>query len=341
MWKSVLAAGAALALTQFAAAQVQTATMNAQTSVFNGNTRGYYFISPADITIVGVNVLPATGSANTHQNFAVLHFTGNVPPPTYSTTTNAFTQLALGLDLPSNAFQPVNVPVLTGDVIGIYGNTAAAAGTTTGQNSYAGVVQQTTTIAGNPVNLFRSGMQFHLGSTTSPAGMHDVWYENNFNITRIEFQYTVGGQPPTAYCTAGTSTNGCNPSISADNQPSVSLANGCTITVAGVEGQKSGIIFYGIDNTGFSPAGWGLGGTSLLCVKPPTQRTVSQPSGGTAALCDGALVLDWNAWQTANPLALGNPWVAGQKVFAQGWYRDPPAVKTTNLSDGLEMTYAP
>jgi hypothetical protein len=341
MWKFVLAASAALASSTIASAQTQVASMGAQTSVFSGSTRGYYFTAPADITIVGVKVLLPTGSANTHQNFAIVHFTNNVPPPTYSQVTNAFTQLALGLDLPSNVFQPVNVPVLTGDVIGIYGNTAAAAGTTTGQNSYAGVVQQTTTINGNVVNLYRSGMQFHLGSATSPQGMHDVWYENNFNITRIEFEYTVGGAPPTSYCTAGTSTNGCNPAISASAQPSVSQANACTLTVANVEGQKSGIVFYGIDNTGFSPAGWGVGGTSYLCVKPPTQRTYSQPSGGTIGLCDGTLTLDWNAWQLANPAALGNPWAAGQKVYAQGWYRDPPAVKTTNLSDAVEMTYVP
>jgi hypothetical protein len=78
-----------------------------------------------------------------------------------------------------------------------------------------------------------------------------------------------------------------------------------------------------------------------LCVKSPTQRTVVQSSGGTAGACDGQLVLDWNAFQTANPASLGNPWMAGDKVFVQGWYRDPPAVKTTNLTDAVELTYVP
>jgi hypothetical protein len=31
----------------------------------------------------------------------------------------------------------------------------------------------------------------------------------------------------------------------------------------------------------------------------------------------------------------------GNKAYVQAWFRDPPAVKTTNLSDGLELTYQP
>jgi hypothetical protein len=342
MFSRIFGAAAALVLVASASAQTQTATVGAQTGTFNGNTRGYWFTAPADFTITGVQVQLQTGSANTFQNFAIVHFTGNTPPPTYSTTTNAFTQVALGLDLAQNVYQPVNVAVATGDVIGIYGNTAVSAGTTTGSNSYAGVAQQTTTIAGFTVNLNRSGMQFHLGSATSPGGMHDLWQEpSSFNITRIQFEYTTGPGAPVVYCTAGTSTNGCLASISASAQPSVSQSNACTISIANVEGQKSGLIFYGVDNTGFTPTSWGVGGLSYLCVKAPAQRTLSQSSGGTIGQCDGSLALDWNAFQLANPTALGNPWSTGASVFAQGWYRDPPAVKTTNLSDAVELTYVP
>jgi hypothetical protein len=150
-----------------------------------------------------------------------------------------------------------------------------------------------------------------------------------------------GAAAPTAYCTAGTSTNGCVPSISATDQPSVSQATTCVIDVTGVEGQRSGILFYGIDNSGFAPLPWGSGGASFLCVKPPTQRTPAQSSGGTVAACDGALTLDWNAFQTSFPGSLGNPFSPGDKVYVQGWYRDPPAVKTTNLTDAVELTYVP
>jgi formylglycine-generating enzyme required for sulfatase activity len=146
-------------------------------------------------------------------------------------------------------------------------------------------------------------------------------------------------QSPTPYCTAGTSTNGCTPSINANVQPNTANTAGCVITTSGVEGQKQGIVFYGVDNTGFTPAPWGAGSTSFRCVKPPTTR-IGSPlnSGGTAGLCDGSYVINWDAFQAANPTALGNPWVLGDKVFVQSWYRDPSAVKTSNLSNAIELT---
>ncbi len=150
----------------------------------------------------------------------------------------------------------------------------------------------------------------------------------------------VGGPPPVVYCTAGTSTNGCVPSIAATNQPSLTQAAPCTISVSNVEGQKSGLVFYGIDNACFTPNPWGSG-SSFLCVKSPTFRSGAQASGGTTAVCDGTMTLDWNAFQFTHPGALGNPWSVGAKVYAQGWYRDPPAPKTTALSDALVLIYEP
>ncbi|MBM3987389.1 MAG: hypothetical protein FJ294_05475 [Planctomycetes bacterium] len=149
--------------------------------------------------------------------------------------------------------------------------------------------------------------------------------------------FDTGPALPVAYCTAGTTTNGCNATISATANPSVTAAVPCTINVANVEGQKSGLIFYSI--TGRQSAAWNA--SSFLCVKAPTQRTTTQNSGGTVGACDGTLTLDWNAFQAANPTALGNPWAAGSLAQAQAWFRDPPAGKSTNLSNGIEMTYVP
>jgi hypothetical protein len=131
-------------------------------------------------------------------NFAIVIFDGAVAPPAFPTTTNAFSQVALGLDVPSGGFAGVNAAVAAGDVVGVYGNTAPTVGTTSGANSYTPNVQAQTMIDGNTVDLFRSGMQFHLGSATSPGGMHDIWSEpTSSQISRVEFEYTVVPEPAT------------------------------------------------------------------------------------------------------------------------------------------------
>ena len=167
------------------------------------------------------------------------------------------------------------------------------------------------------------------------------WYLSSENGTFTSWELRGDlASAPTNYCTAGTSGNGCIASITANHQPSVTQATTCSITVTALEGQRFCLVFYGLDNTGFAPSSWGAG-SSYLCVKAPTQRTPTQLSGGTLGACDGQLLLDWNAYQGSHPLALGNPWLAGAKVYAQTWYRDPPSPKTTSLSNALEMTYQP
>jgi hypothetical protein len=150
----------------------------------------------------------------------------------------------------------------------------------------------------------------------------------------------IGGAPaPFAYCTAGTSTNGCVPSIGASGTASVAASSGFTLNVANVEGDKQGLLFYGLSGPVAFP--WGPGGTSFNCVKSPTQRMPPRNSGGAAGTCAGALSTDWLAYLAGNPLALGNPIAAGTTVNAQGWYRDPPALKSTNLSNALEFVTVP
>jgi hypothetical protein len=144
---------------------------------------------------------------------------------------------------------------------------------------------------------------------------------------------------PVSYCTAGTTSNGCNATITADNNPSASAANPCNISVSGAEGQRNGIIFYGLMS---NSTNWcAMGGTSILCVKAPTQRTGTQMTGGTNNACDGSMALDFNAYVAANPTSLGLPLMAGQHIYGQGWFRDPPSCKTTSLSDGVDMTVEP
>jgi len=140
------------------------------------------------------------------------------------------------------------------------------------------------------------------------------------------------------YCTAGTTTNGCVPSISASGWPSAAASSGYALQVQQVDGQRQGLIFYGV--SGPLAAQWGLG-SSFLCVKTPTQRMPVSNSGGAAGQCNGALSIDWRAWTSANAGALGTPFTAGDMVYAQGWFRDPAASKATNLSNALSFALCP
>ena len=141
------------------------------------------------------------------------------------------------------------------------------------------------------------------------------------------------------YCTAGTTTHGCVPSIGSSGTPSVSAASGFTLSLSNVEGQKSGIFFYGVSGPLIQP--WAGGSTSFLCVKPPTQRMLTQSTGGTANACNGSMSIDWRAFLSAHPSALGQPIASGQQFVSQAWFRDPPAPKSTNLSNALQWVTCP
>ncbi len=151
--------------------------------------------------------------------------------------------------------------------------------------------------------------------------------------------FTSTGPGGLNYCTPGTTSNGCLATISASGVPSIGAASGYVLTTSNVEGQRAGLMFYGI--SGRATVSWGAGGTSTMCVKVPNQRMNKLLSGGTFGACDGVLSQDWLAYLAAQPGALGQPFGAGMVVNAQGWFRDPPAVKSTNLSNALEFMTLP
>lgn len=154
----------------------------------------------------------------------------------------------------------------------------------------------------------------------------------------VYYRLGLCAPPPQSYCTAGTSSNGCVAVLTGVGAPSASAIDGFSLSATSIEGQKSGLFFYGV--TGRIATTWGAG-SSFLCVKSPTQRMSSQSSGGTAGLCNGVYVQDWLDFIRSNSGALGQPLFAGQVIDAQAWYRDPPASKTTNLSNGYEFTLCP
>jgi hypothetical protein len=127
--------------------------------------------------------------------------------------------------------------------------------------------------------------------------------------------------------------------MSASGTPSIAASSGFTLNCSNVEGQKFGLIFYGISGPKASP--WAPGSTSFLCVKAPVQRTPADNSGGTTGACDGSLSIDFLAYLASHPGALGQPFAAGQCVHAQTWFRDPPAPGTTNLSNALQFVTMP
>lgn len=170
------------------------------------------------------------------------------------------------------------------------------------------------------------------GLTLDSLGFGGRIYSASFVLDGI-------AQGVSTYCTAGTSTNGCTPSIGAAGNPSAGALSGFTIQVVNVEGAKQGLFFYGVSGRAIAP--WAPASSSFLCVKSPTQRMTLLSTGGVAGQCNGSLSIDWRAYLTANPGSLGAPFSAGVTVDAQAWYRDPPAAKTTNLSNALEFTTIP
>jgi hypothetical protein len=182
--------------------------------------------------------------------------------------------------------------------------------------------------------------------TFSPgAGTACYWFGGNPGNPFASYWLVLGSAggcsgcsgSPVPYCTAGTSTSGCTPGLSMAGSPSVTNAGPCTIALNNTEGQKTGLLFYGM---GQQAVQWGTS-TSFLCVKSPTQRLTAQSTGGTAGQCNGTFATDINQFFAANPLALGQPLFAGQVLDFQAWYRDPPSPKTTHLSSALSISMCP
>jgi hypothetical protein len=139
------------------------------------------------------------------------------------------------------------------------------------------------------------------------------------------------------YCTAGTTASGCQAMISGTGTPSATSPTGFFLGASTVEGDKTGLFYFGTN--GRQANSWG-NGTSYQCVVPPVKRGALLGPSGTASMCNGSFSYDLNAHWTAKPNH--NPG-AGALAQAQFWFRDPSNTSNqdTSLSDAIEFCVEP
>jgi len=139
-------------------------------------TRGFWFEAPLDFRIVAVQVPDETGHGM--QNFSIIKFRNNTPPPVWSSTTNDITieEYVVGED--SSRRIPVDVEVFSGEVIGVLG---AAGDFSIMHNSYALPGAFQSEVLGRPTTLTRAGMQFNLATTMPMA----IWQEPANEVSRV------------------------------------------------------------------------------------------------------------------------------------------------------------
>jgi hypothetical protein len=148
---------------------------------------------------------------------------------------------------------------------------------------------------------------------------------------------TASASSAVSYCTAGTSSSGCQALVTASGTPSASSPSGFALMAANVEGAKDGLFFFGANGRQANP--WG-NGSSYQCVVPPVKRGGLLTGVGIPGACAGSFTQDLNARWTAKPNQ--NPGV-GALVQAQLWHRDPQNTsnRTTSLSDAVEFLVGP
>ena len=136
------------------------------------------------------------------------------------------------------------------------------------------------------------------------------------------------------YCTAKVNSLGCTPALALAGTPSWTNGLPFLVNASNVISQKTGLAFYG-----YAPSSAPFQG-GIKCVAPPTFRTVTQNSGGSAsgADCTGSYSFDFNALIRSQ---VDPGLVPGRKVYAQLWSRDPASPSLTGLTNAVQFTIAP
>ncbi len=157
----------------------------------------------------------------------------------------------------------------------------------------------------------------------SPPGSYDPW------IARFDAGCGVNA----VYCTALQSSSGCLPAMDSLGNPD--LSNPATFQAGAIQLEANRLGFLVFGTTGPQHSAF-FGGT--LCVLSPLHRLVAKSTAGTTG-CSGSLsysLADYLASPSGGPLL-----VAGTVVHSQAWFRDPAALQTVGLSNGLQFTICP
>jgi hypothetical protein len=153
-----------------------------QATTYTGITRGFYFYAPVDFTIVAVR--ETTDASSGVMSATVLRMHDDPTAWRYPSLSNNFDVLGLWQGVPGTGPIDTDIEIKAGELIMIMGCRG-----TNSVNSY-GVPNYMTSIAGEPVELVRSGMQYNLYNTAP----QNIWNEPPYPISRIEVYYQVGGK---------------------------------------------------------------------------------------------------------------------------------------------------
>jgi hypothetical protein len=141
------------------------------------------------------------------------------------------------------------------------------------------------------------------------------------------------GSAGVTYCLAKQDSQGCISNIQGFGFPSMSAPGNYSIGALDVAKNQNGIQFFGVSGAVQVPFQGGY-----LCVAPPLYR-LSVKNTGAGGGCGGNLFYTL-AEVLAQPEG-GVLVVAGQTVYQQAWFRDPPALTTTGLSNALMYSPCP
>jgi hypothetical protein len=148
-------------------------------SVYNGNTRGYYFKAGSSFTVSGLHV-PTDASTGIYQSVQIVDF-GTTVPANFGQTGSSFTTLFSSINNSSNATISCNVNIVAGRCYGVIGARQKTSGGSSA-NSYGN--SPTVSYNGVQHTLRRLVYQAYLGNGAGASG--SMWSESgNSSISRV------------------------------------------------------------------------------------------------------------------------------------------------------------